>query len=147
MTSISPIIPGVPWAFVVVVDDRRSLGRFDRCNGLAIDVAVAEYKEGGNNGYVTRLPRGLMHSTVQLSRLFAQGQSDELRSWVQDVATGKEKRTSVAIHALYQGSPFAKWTLREALPTSWWGPPFDVSTAGATREGVDIVYHGFDEGA
>src|SRR5688572_13633601 len=64
MTSIDP---AVGLRFEVVVDGER-LGAFTSCEGLAAEYEIYEHEEGGNNGYVHRLPGRLKYSPIKLTR-------------------------------------------------------------------------------
>ena len=47
---------------------RRSLGLFNSCEGLGLEVVIEQREEGGNNGFVWQLPTRIMYSNVKLSR-------------------------------------------------------------------------------
>ena len=46
---------GLGLRFQVKIDG-RDFGNWQKCDGLAVEYDVFEYKEGGENGYVHRLP-------------------------------------------------------------------------------------------
>jgi phage tail-like protein len=145
--TISPTLdPGSSLYFRLNIDG-QDMGIFNGCEGLAVEVEVEEYSEGGNNGYVTRLPSRLKHSTLKLTRPLTPD-SSKLTAWISSITTGVVRPT-VQIAALRaDGSQVAQWGLLEALPSSWTGPTLDPSSVTVATETVEIVFHGFiDAGA
>jgi phage tail-like protein len=140
-----PLDPGASLFFKLEVGS-LDYGDFDRCYGLGVQTRVLDYAEGGNNGYVTRLPSGLHYPALWLGRVLT-ADSSKLITWVQSVETGI-KRPTVEITALRPDkTKIASWTLRDAMPSQWTGPVFDPSRAEVAMEWVEIVYHGFTMGA
>lgn len=146
MTMNPGLDPGSSLYFRLTIDG-QDMGLFNGCDGLAVEVEVEEYTEGGNNGYVTRLPGRLKHSTLRLSRPLTPD-SARLTAWISSVTTGV-LRPTVQIAALRaDGSQVTQWGLLEALPSSWTGPSLDPSSATVATETLEIVFHGFiDAGA
>jgi phage tail-like protein len=138
--------PGSSLYFRLTIDG-QDMGVFNGCEGLAVEVDVEEYSEGGNNGYVTRLPTRLKHSTLRLTRPLTPD-SAQLTAWISSITTGVQRPT-VQIAALRaDGSQVAQWGLLEALPASWAGPSLDPGSATVATETLEIVFHGFiDTGA
>jgi hypothetical protein len=64
VTENPALDPGSSLYFRLTIDG-EDMGIFNGCEGLAVEVEVEEYAEGGNNGYVTRLPGRLKHSTLR----------------------------------------------------------------------------------
>jgi hypothetical protein len=58
VTVNSTLDPGSSLYFRLTIDG-QDMGLFNGCEGLAVEVEVEEYAEGGNNGYLTRLPSRL----------------------------------------------------------------------------------------
>jgi phage tail-like protein len=138
--------PGSSIYFQLTIDG-QDMGLFNGCEGLAVEVEIEDYAEGGNNGYVTRLPSRLKHSTLKLTRPLTPD-SAKLTAWISSITTGVQRPT-VQIAALRaDGSQVAQWGLLEALPSSWTGPNLDPSSVTVATETVEIVFHGFiDAGA
>jgi phage tail-like protein len=146
VTISSTLDPGSSLYFRLMIDG-QDMGVFNGCEGLAVEVEVEDYSEGGNNGYVTRLPTRLKHSTLKLTRPLTPD-SSKLTAWISSITTGV-MRPTVQIAALRaDGSQVAQWGLLEALPSSWTGPTLDPSSTTVATETVEIVFHGFiDTGA
>jgi phage tail-like protein len=146
VTENPPLDPGSSLYFRLTIDG-QDMGIFNGCEGLAVEVEVEEYAEGGNNGYVTRLPGRLKHSTLRLSRALTPD-SAKLTAWISSVTTGIQRPT-VEIAALRaDGSQVTQWGLLDALPSRWTGPTLDPSSTAVATETLEIVFHGFiDAGA
>lgn len=144
--TINTLDPGSSLYFKLLIDG-QDMGLFNGCEGLAVEVEVEDYTEGGNNGYVTRLPTRLKHSTLKLSRPLTPD-SSKLTAWISSITTGV-LRPTVQIAALRaDGSLVAQWGLLEALPSSWTGPTLDPASVTVATETLEIVFHGFiDAGA
>jgi len=87
--------------FIVEVDGVE-LGRFREISGLQIDVEVETYTEGGENGFVHKLPGRMTWPNLVLKRGITE--QDVLMNWLQDAVgdgmtqrNGKTKRTTAAI--------------------------------------------------
>jgi phage tail-like protein len=141
MAENPPLDPGSSLFFRLTIDG-QDMGIFNGCQGLAVEVEVEDYSEGGNNGYVTRLPGRLKHSTLQLTRPLTQD-STKVTNWISSVVTGIQRPT-VEISALRaDGSLVAEWGLLDALPSRWTGPTLDPTTNNVATETLEIVFHGF----
>jgi phage tail-like protein len=141
VTENPPLDYGSSLFFRLTIDG-QDMGIFNGCEGLAVEVEVQEYEEGGNNGYVTRLPGRLKHSTLRLSRALSPD-SSKLTTWISTMVTGIQRPT-VEVSALRaDGSTVAEWGLLDALPSSWTGPTLDPSANNVATETLEIVFHGF----
>ncbi|MEU5988771.1 phage tail protein [Spirillospora sp. NPDC047418] len=119
-----------------------SFGAFNGCDGLAAQVDVEQFEEGGNNGFVWQLPTRVRHSNVRLTRPVT-ADTAKVATWISSVATGIE-RADVQIDVLRaDGSLIASWGLREAIPVNWTGPTLDPEQATVATEVLEIAHHGF----
>lgn len=122
----------------------QDLGSFTSCQGLACSVEVEEYSEGGSNGFSWYLPKRLAYHSLLLSRPVHLGVGKAV-SWV-TAAVAESRRTTGEIAALTNGGAvLARWGLLGVVPVSWSGPSFDVRSASAAMEVLEIVHHGFFE--
>lgn len=133
--------PGSSLFFKLLVDGEE-LGLFNGCEGLAVQLEIEEYNEGGNNGYVTRLPSRLKHSTLKLTRPLTED-SSKLTDWMSTIANGIVRPTVAIVAQRADQSKVAEWGLLDALPTAWTGPNLDPSSNSVALESLEIVYHGF----
>ena len=66
-TKDSVTDPAIGLRFEVTVDG-IDIGSFTGCEGLGAEYEVFEYQEGGENGYVHRIPGRLKYTPVKLTR-------------------------------------------------------------------------------
>ena len=136
--------------FLVEIDDQIEIGRFSEVSGLQIDVDVEEYVEGGENGFVHKLPGRMKWPNLVLKRGITK--DDVFMKWFQDAVgdgmaerSGKSKRTSAAITLLGPDGTtrLRKWNIVDAMPVRWTGPSFATDSTGAAVEELEIAHHGF----
>jgi phage tail-like protein len=141
MTATSNLDPGSSLFFKLTIDG-QDMGLFNGCEGLAMQVEVETYNEGGNNSYATHLPSRLTYSALRLTRPLTPD-SATLTNWISSIVTGIQRPT-VEIAALRaDGTMVTQWSLLEALPSSWTGPVLDPASTEVATESLEIVYHGF----
>jgi phage tail-like protein len=141
MTENPALDPGSSLYFRLTIDG-QDMGIFNGCEGLAVEVEIEEYPEGGNNGYVTRLPGRLKHSMLRLTRPLTPD-SAKVTAWISSIVTGVQRPT-VEVSALRaDGSLVTQWGLLDALPSSWTGPTLDPSSTNVATETLEIAFHGF----
>ena len=118
-------------------------GGFTECTGLQAEVEVADYPEGGNNGYVHRLVGRTKFTNVVLKRGLTD--STDLWDWFQNVSRGRIERKDVSV-VLYNSEQeeLRRWNLREAFPAKWVGPAFNASAPAVAIETLELAHHGFE---
>ena len=135
--------------FIVEIDGVE-IGRFTEITGLQLDIDVMEYEEGGEHGFVHKLPGRLKWQNLVLKRGVTN--DDNLLKWLQDSAgdgflkrKGKVTRTSAAITLVgANGKRLRSWIVDEAMPVRWTGPNFASSaTSELPEEELEIAHHGF----
>jgi phage tail-like protein len=118
------------------------LGIFISCEGLSLEVQTEDREEGGNNGFVWKLPVRLKYSNVKFTRPVGPG-SAEIAKWFADMGT-TVKRTTAEITALTtQGKPLVTWKLDGVVPVRWQGPSFSAESPKVATETLEIAHHGF----
>jgi phage tail-like protein len=136
--------------FLVEIDNQIELGRFSEISGLQIDVQVEEYTEGGENGFVHKLPGRMTWPNLVLKRGVTK--EDVFMNWLQDYVgdgmaarSGKSKRTTLAVTLLGPDgvTRLRKWNVVDAMPVRWTGPSFASDATGAALEELEIAHHGF----
>lgn len=136
-------------SFLFEVDD-ETIGLFGEISGLEVTVETVTYHEGGENGFVHKLPGRLTWPHIVLRRGITN--SDVLFSWLNKTAgsgfeanQNKLTRTTAAITLLASdGTRLRSWTIQGAFAVRWSGPRLSVHTGGegATEE-LEIAHHGF----
>ena len=64
-----------------------SLGFFNTCEGLGLEVVIEQREEGGNNGFVWQLPTRIKYPNIKLSRAVGKD-SAKLTAWLCSFANG-----------------------------------------------------------
>src|SRR4051794_23946197 len=118
--------PATGMRFEVTVDGVE-VGSFTACEGLGAEYEVFEYMEGGENGYVHRLPGRLKYTPVKLTRpidAHSGPAGKGLAAWFSQMKSdAKRKRTTASITALDAGGKqIAQWNLVDVYPSRWTGP-------------------------
>ena len=135
-------------AFLFEVEGEE-IGMFSEIEGLEVTVEVATYAEGGENGYVHKLPGRMSWPHIVLKRGVTN--NDTLFEWVQKTAgTGyagnqnKLARSTASITAISSdGKRLRSWNLVDAFAVRWIGPKFDSSSSSPLQEEIELAHHGF----
>jgi len=126
--------------FVVELDGMLVAG-FSEVHGLESQTEYEEIREGGVNGYVHRLPKGVRNPPIMLRRGLSSSQ--ELWNWYDACAKGTIKRKSGSIILYKQdGAEQCRWNFFEAYPTRWSGPSLNAATSDVAIETVELVHNG-----
>jgi phage tail-like protein len=126
--------------FTVMVNG-QTLGYFSECSGLSLEYEVYEYKEGGQNDFVHKLPTRLKYPNLVLKR----GVTDENR--LVDWLLERTRRSiTVSLHG-GDGQPLRSWAFDRAYPVKWQGPTLSASSTNAATETLEIVHQGLTRGA
>lgn len=129
--------------------DGLEIGRFSEVSGLEVEIGVDSIEEGGQNGYVHRLPGRMTWPNITLKRGITQ--SDNLFEWVNKSsgeqfasAGNKLTRATAAITLIGPaGNRLRAWNFVEAFPVKWKGPDFAADATGHASEQLEIAHHGF----
>jgi phage tail-like protein len=134
--------------FLVEIDG-EPVGRFIEAQGLEINVEVEELEEGGENGFVHKLPGRMTWPNLVLKRGVTE--TDNLVDWVNQSSgsgfTGQENtltRSTLAVSLVSSGGTVLRsWNFEGAFPVKWTGPNFAVSEDELAIEELEIAHHGF----
>lgn len=132
---------GVGLRFKVSIDG-QDFGNWQKCDGLSLAYDVFEYKEGGENGFVHRLPGRVSYESVKLTRPIDSDTSTVV-GWVasqQIMVTPGTGHISVLDSA---GESVADWYLIGVYPVRWSGPSLDVNGNQQATETLEIAHNGF----
>jgi phage tail-like protein len=118
---------------------------FSEVSGLAIEMAVEEVEEGGNNGFVHRLPGRCKVGNLTLKR--GMTKSNEFLKWVLEVAQGKivPRNLSVILYDI-EGKEFIRWNFSGAYPIKWMGPPCKSDDTSTAIETLELAHKGLTVG-
>ncbi|HEV2372547.1 MAG TPA: phage tail protein [Streptosporangiaceae bacterium] len=135
--------PGLALSFDVQIDG-VSVATFTGCSGLSATYEAFEWKEGGDNGTVVRLPGRLSYGNVKLTRA-VDSDSGKLAAWFSQQQQQPARKTAVI--KLYDGnrSMVTSWTLEGAWPVCYSGPTLTTSEEGqaVAVESLELSHQGF----
>lgn len=128
--------------FRVKLDGAGDLGDWSKCDGLSVEYEVFEYKEGGENAYIHRIPGRAKYQNIKLTRPLNKD-SKKVTDWIASMKV-TVKRETAAISALdTEGNPIATWNLDGVYPVKWSGPTLDVSQNQVATESLELSHNGF----
>ncbi|RAQ97519.1 phage tail protein [Thermogemmatispora tikiterensis] len=124
-----------------VLFEGQAQGVFTEVSGLQVEMDVLEYQEGGNNGFVYRLPGFTKVSNLTLKRGLTT--SNEFYRWLADVASGRLKRRHISV-VMYDvaGKELMRWNFLNAYPVKWVGPQLRAPDNTAAIETLELAHEG-----
>jgi phage tail-like protein len=133
--------PATSLSFDVTVDG-IDLGAFTECDGLGAEFDVFEYQEGGENGFVHRLPGRLKFQTIKLSRA-VDHRSNGLAAWFSTFKRHVVRGTATIVAFDGNRHPVAQWTLIGVYPMRWTGPSLNAGGNDVAKESLELAHNGF----
>ncbi|HEY3713803.1 MAG TPA: phage tail protein [Jatrophihabitantaceae bacterium] len=120
------------------------LGPFSGCTGLDAHYEPFEWKEGGDNGTVVRLPGRLVYSSVKLSHQVSE-KSGALLKWFTQISVTASRGSATITLFADDGQPVAYWRLQGVWPVSYTGPSLTTGPAGeaVAVETIELAHEGF----
>jgi phage tail-like protein len=145
-----PLGGDIPTAsrFVFEVDGVE-IGVFREVTGLQVTVGIEEIREGGQNGFVRKVPGRMTWPHLVFKRGLTQ--SDALFNWMSKSSgegfAGNNSvltRATGAVTAMdTSGNRLRSWEFQDVFAVRWKGPDFDVTVSGALEEELEVAHHGF----
>lgn len=133
--------PAVGLYFQVKID-QQDLGTFISCEGLSLEVQTEDKEEGGNNGFVWKLPVRIKYGNVKFTRPIGPD-SNKVANWFAGMASGVKRTTAQIVALTPTGKTLVGWTLDGVIPVRWQGPSFSAETPKVAQETLEIAHHGF----
>jgi len=116
------------------------LGRFRECTGLAAEIEVKDYNEGGVNDRVHKLPTRMKYPNLVLKRGVTY--EDALLKWLWKTQR-ETQRINVTVSLMGpDGEAVRSWVFNEAFPVKWTGPNLNASSNQIATETLEIVHNG-----
>lgn len=136
--------PYLGFNFLVEIQGIAVAG-FMEVSGLQVEVEVHDYREGGLNEYIHKLPGPTRYpSNIVLKRGITD--VDALWKWHQDVTQGKIERKNGSIVLMNSaGEEKWRWNFVEAIPVRWAGPDLRASAAEVAVETLELVHRGLSK--
>lgn len=118
-------------------------GGFSEVSGLAATTQVEEFREGGLNDYIHKLPKETTFDNLILKRGLADSQA--LWLWHRGVVAGRILRIPLTIMMMKDHSDDIAhvWGFKEAYPVKWTGPDLKADSSTVVFETLDIAHHGY----
>lgn len=112
-------------------------------SGLESETAVIEYREGGVNTTVHKLPGLTKYANIVLKRGLTRDLS--LWNWRKAVVNGKTDRRSGSIILLDEtGNQVLRWHFEAGWPVKWEGPAFNAAANEVAIETLEIAHEGLE---
>ena len=132
--------PLVSFRFRVEIDNLIEAG-FAECSGLQVETELQEVREGGENAFLYKLPKGSKHVNLTLKRGITV--SPVLWNWHKDVVNGNVQRKMVYVVLVDSaGQETWRWRLQDAFPVKWMGPELKADSNTVAFESLELAHHG-----
>jgi phage tail-like protein len=128
--------------FLVEIDG-ITRAAFRECSGFDSTIAVIEYREGGENTTVRKLPGMTTYSNITLQR----GVTDDmdLYQWHRQAIQGNVERKNGSIVLLDRsGQEVARWNFVRAWPTKWTGPSLNAEGTEVAIDSFELAHEGVE---
>lgn len=127
--------------FLVQIDGISQVG-FSECSGVSSTTEVIEYREGGNNGTVFKLPGKTSYGDITLK--WGVTDSLDLWQWRQQVVDGlvQRKHGALIVFSLDGGTEVTRWNFLNAWPTKCELPSFTAKGNDVAIETLVLAHEG-----
>src|SRR5215210_4744620 len=104
-----------------------------------------DYQEGGNNGFIHRLPGPVKVGNITLKRGLTS--SNDLLKWCMEVISRQVSKRHVSVLMFdARGREMVRWNFLDAYPVKWVGPQFSAEGKGAAIETLELAHSGMELG-
>ena len=135
-----PLQPYQAFNFAVEIEGLL-VGGFSEVSGLESEIEIEEYREGGVNGFVHKLPGRTSHANLVLKHGLTSVST--LWNWYYNTTLGAIQRRNGTIMLLDPRQiPVMWWNFRNALPVRWTGPTFNAASDEVGVEELELVHEG-----
>jgi len=117
----------------------RTLGTFASIRGLEAQVDILEYREGGINDVVHRLPGQLRYPNLVLGGGVT---SRAVEEWFAHTRLGAERHTMTVTFLDSAGTAVRAWSFAEAFPVRWTGPVLSAGGGDVAGEELEVAHAG-----
>ena len=119
----------------------QSIGAFTSVRGLEMQVDFIEYREGGMNNVVHRLPGQMRYPNL----VFSQGVTAKgaLEKWVMGEGIQPKLKTVIVTLLDTDSTEVRTWKFADGYPVRWTGPVLDAGGTMIAGEELEIAHGGF----
>lgn len=116
-----------------------TLGTFSAVRGLEATVDVLEYREGGINDIVHRLPGAMTYPNLVLTNGVT---SPAVEAWFAKTRLGADRHTMTLTFLDAAGKAMRAWSFSEAYPIRWSGPTLSAGDTTIAGEELEVAHAG-----
>lgn len=132
--------PYTSFSFLVEIEGIIT-GGFSDISGLQIETELEEFREGGMNDHVHKLPRVTKYGNLTLKHGLTD--QDQLWNWYKDVIQGNIERKNVTIFLLDITGELARhWEFVNVYPVKWTGPELKADSNTVAFETLELAHDG-----
>jgi phage tail-like protein len=129
--------------------DGQEIGNFAEVSGLEVSIETEDIQEGGQNGFVHKLPGRMTWPNIVLKRGVTN--QNNLFQWLEKTSGEQftqggnrlERSTASITLTLSSGARLRAWNFDGAFPVKWTGPTFAADSEDYVSEELEITHHGF----
>jgi phage tail-like protein len=118
---------------------------FAEAGGLDSTIDVTEYREGGDNETMRKLPAKTKYSNITLK--YGSTDDHELydwhRQWIKGDPAAKRKNGSIVLLDR-TGQERIRWNFVNAWPVKWTGPSFNAKNNDVSIETLELAHEGLE---
>lgn len=144
MSATTTKHPFTSYSFQVKIGDSNTVAAyFSEVSGLGGEIDVDEYKEGGVNGFVHKLPRNAKYNNLVLKA----GMSEKtvLYDWFENTANNKVKLKTITISLIDpkdRKTPIKTWIFKKAFPVKISATDLNAQNSEIIIEQVEFAHSG-----
>jgi len=136
-----------PWGFYYRVEFGISKNkddvRFQSVSGLSVEYDMEEYREGGENRFVHKLPVRTKYSDMVLKRGMLTG-SDLIQWFLKAFRDREFEPTDVNVILMNErGEPLHTWKVAHAIPKKWVVSDLNANENAVVIETLELSYRYF----
>jgi phage tail-like protein len=142
MATGKRVDPFLNYNFLVELDG-IARAAFSEVTGLDATTEPVEYREGGENTTVRKLPGMTKYSNIVLK--WGMTADKELYTWYRQTVLGNVQRRNGSLIVLdRQGSEVARWNFVNAWPTKYDIPDFNATANQTAVETLELAHEGVE---
>ena len=130
--------------FLVEIDG-ITRASFQEASGFECSIDVAEYREGGDNETLRKLPAKTKYSNIVLK--WGSADDADLYNWHLQWVKGDlaaTRRNGSIILLDRQGNEKIRWNFVNAWPVKWMGPSFSAKGNDIAIETLELAHEGLE---
>ena len=122
--------------------DGLAQGSFTECSGLGATTEVIEFRQGGDNATVYKLPGKTTYTDITLKWGITPDKA--LWSWRQQIIDGDvvRKNGAIVLYDVGNHREVARWSFFNAWPTRWEGPSLNARGSEVAVDTLVLAHEG-----